>query len=93
MGAPGGDEAATSLGSAFDRISWLPTTLPWSPLAPDLYTLLAVSPMFVWDLVRNRAVHKAYWIWLAICLPFSLAVHGLWNSEWWHATAPRLMGI
>lgn len=84
---------ALALPAGIDRIPWLPTTLPWSPLAPDLYTLLAVSPMFVWDVVRNRGVHRAYWIWLTISLPFSIAVHGLWGTGWWHSTAPRLMGL
>ena len=55
---------AGALPAGIDRIPWLPTTLPASPLAPDLYTLLAISPMLVWDLVRNRSLHKAYWIWL-----------------------------
>lgn len=84
---------AMALPAGIDRIPWLATTLPESPLAPDLYTLLAVSPMFVWDVVRNRGVHKAYWIWLAVCLPFAVAVHGLWNTEWWHSTASQLMGV
>jgi hypothetical protein len=84
---------AMTLPAGIDRIFWLPTTLPGSPLAPDLYTLLALSPMFVWDVVRNRAVHKAYWIWLAISLPFAVAVHGLWDTDWWHATARLLMGV
>lgn len=82
-----------ALPAGIDRIPWLPTTLPASPLATDLYTLLAVSPMFVWDVVRNRAVHKAYWIWLGVGLPFTAAVHGLWDTEWWHTIAPRLMGV
>jgi hypothetical protein len=84
---------AMALPAAIDRMTWLPTTLPANPIAPDLYTLLAVSPMFVWDVIRNRSVHRAYWIWLAICAPFTIAVHGLWDSSWWHATAPRLMGL
>ena len=84
---------AMTLPAGIDRIPWLPTTLPASPLAPDLYTLLAVSPMLAWDVVRNRAVHRAYWIWLAIGVPFAVAVHGLWDTEWWHATAPQLMGV
>lgn len=83
----------TALPAGIDRIAWLPTTLPGSPLATDLYTLLAVSPMFVWDVVRNRAVHKAYWIWLAVGVPFAIAVHGLWDTGWWHSIAPRLMGV
>ena len=84
---------AMPLPAGIDRIQWLPTTLPASPLAPDLYVLLAIAPMFLWDIIRNRYVHRAYWIWLAINLPFAVVVHGLWNTDWWHATAPRLMGL
>jgi heme/copper-type cytochrome/quinol oxidase subunit 3 len=84
---------AMTLPAAIDRIMWLPTTFPSSPLGTDLYTLLAVSPMFVWDVLRNRMVHPAYLIWLAINLPFALAVHGLWDTAWWHSVAPRLMGL
>lgn len=84
---------AMTLPAGIDRIPWLPTTLPASPLGPDLYTLLAISPMVVWDLARNRSVHRAYWIWLAIFIPAAIAVHGLWNTDWWHATAQYLMGV
>jgi hypothetical protein len=84
---------AMALPAGIDRITWLPTTLPSSPLGPDLYTLLAVSPMLLWDVVRNRALHPAYVIWLAVSLPFTIAVHGLWGSDWWHGMAPRIMGV
>lgn len=84
---------AMALPAGIDRITWLPTTLPSSPLAPDLYTLLAVAPMFLWDLFRNRSVHPAYLIWLAVSLPFTIAVHGLWGTDWWHQMAPRIMGV
>lgn len=84
---------AMALPAGIDRIAWLPTTMPMSPLSPDLYTLLAVSPMFAWDVVRNRRVHEAYWIWLAICLPFALLVNALWDTPWWHATARQLLGV
>ena len=84
---------AMALPAGIDRIPWLPTTLPGSPLAPDLYVLLAISPMFVWDVVRNRSVHKAYWIWLAVGLPFAVAVHAVWDTPWWHATARQIMGV
>ena len=30
---------APALPAAFDRITWLPTTLPESPLSPDLYSV------------------------------------------------------
>jgi hypothetical protein len=84
---------AMALPAAINRMTWLPTSLPASPLATDLYTMLAVSPMFVWDVIRNRRVHEAYWMWLAINLPFAVAVHGLWGTQWWIATAPKLMGL
>ncbi len=84
---------AIPLGASIDRITWLPTTLPVSVLSTDLYILLAVSPMFLWDLARNRTVHPAYLIWLGVYLPVSLAVYGLWSSGWWYSIAPRLMGV
>lgn len=84
---------AVALPAGIDRIPWLYTSLPASPLTPDLYMLVAVSPMVIWDVVRNGHVHRAYWIWLAVSLPFAAAVHGLWDSPWWHATARALMGV
>ncbi len=84
---------AMALPAAFDRISWLPTSLPDGPLTTDLYPLAALAPMFIWDLVRTRTIHKAYWIWAALVVPTSFVVHALWGSEWWHATAPRLGGV
>ena len=81
------------LPAGIDRIPWLPHTMPASPLSVDLYTLAALSPMFVWDVVRNGRVHRAYWIWIATYLPCAIAVHTLWNSEWWHGVVPQLMGV
>lgn len=84
---------ACALAAGIDRITWLPTTLPASPTASDLYVLLAISPMFIWDVFRNRRVHEAYWVWLGFTLPLSAAVHYLWGTQWWYATAPRLLGV
>lgn len=84
---------AMALPAAIDRIEWLPTTLPATPVSIDLFMLLAVSPMFLWDVARNRTVHRAYLIWFGINLPVALAVYGLWDSAWWHHVAPRLMGV
>ena len=67
--------------------------LPESPLSPDLYILLAVAPMFIWDVLRTRTVHAAYWIWLAIMVPSSIVIHSLWDTDWWQQTAPRLVGL
>ena len=35
----------------------------------------------------------AYLIWLAVNVPFFLAVNGLWGTDWWASIAPRLMGV
>ncbi|HXH53214.1 MAG TPA: hypothetical protein VNH53_07285 [Sphingomicrobium sp.] len=82
-----------ALPAGIDRIPWLPHTMPGSPLSADLYTLVAIAPMFLWDVTRNRSVHPAYVIWLAVNLPFAIAVNGLWGTEWWHDTAKQLMGV
>lgn len=84
---------AMALPAGIDRIPWLPHTMPASPVSPDLYTLLAVAPMFAWDVIRNRFIHPAYLIWLGVNLPFAIAVHGLWNTGWWHAAARTIMGV
>ena len=84
---------AGALPAAFDRMTWIPTTLPGNPLSSDLYVLLALSPMFLWDVLRNRGVHRAYWVWLAVAAPLTIAVHTLWDTPVWHATAKRLMGV
>jgi hypothetical protein len=84
---------AVALPAAFDRIPWLWSSLPGNPFTADLYPLLAVAPMFAWDVIRNRRVHRAYWLWLAISLPFAIAVHALWDTPGWHAIARSLMNV
>lgn len=79
--------------AGIDRIPWLPHTMPESPLSADLYTLAAIAPMFLWDLTRNRGVHPAYLIWLAVFVPFAVAVNGLWGTDWWHGVAKQIMGV
>lgn len=82
-----------ALPAGIDRIPWLPHTMPLSPMSPDLYTLLAIAPMFLWDVLRNRNVHPAYVIWLIVNLPFAIAVHGLWDTPGWHQAARQIMGV
>jgi hypothetical protein len=82
-----------ALPAGIDRIPWLVHTMPASPVSVDLYTLAAIAPMFLWDVTRNRSVHPAYVIWLAVNIPFAVAVHGLWDTDWWHATARQLLGV
>lgn len=84
---------AVPLPAAIDRMIWLPNTLPASPVGTDLWVLVAISPLFAWDLVRNRRVHEAYWIWLAIYVPVALLAYSLWDTPWWHSTARHIMGV
>ena len=79
--------------AGIDRIPWLPTTMPASPLGADLWTLVAISPMLIWDVVRNRYLHRAYLIWLALFVPCAVVVHSLWDTPWWHEAAKQIMGV
>jgi hypothetical protein len=84
---------AMPLPAGIDRIAWLPSSMPASPLSPDLYTLAAIAPMFLWDVLRNRSVHPAYVLWLAMNIPLAMVVHGLWDTPGWHQAARRIMGV
>jgi len=81
------------LGAAITRIHWLPTTMPNSSISLDLFVLLTFSPMFLWDLIRNRGLHRAYLIWASIYVPVMVTVHMVWDKPWWHATARHIMGV
>ena len=59
----------------------------------DLYPMLLVLPLFVYDLIRLRRVQRAYAIWFAVNLPFAILMYVLMNSQWWVAVAPKLMGV
>lgn len=83
---------AMALGAAFARMTWLPHTIPGSPTSIMLYQLLALSPLFLWDVIRNRRIHRAYWVLAALYIPAKLLVGALWNTPWWHEMAPHIMG-
>jgi hypothetical protein len=84
---------AMAIGAAFARITWLPHTIPASPVSIEAYQLLAIAPLFAWDVIRNRRIHSAYWV-VAVCyLPMILLANLLWDKPWWHATAQRIMGV
>jgi hypothetical protein len=84
---------AVPLGASIDRMWWLPTSMPTSPISSDVYILLSVAPLFAWDVIRNRRVHEAYWVWAAIYVPASVVISLLWDTPWWHATAKQSMGV
>lgn len=84
---------AMALGAAFSRITWLPHTIPDSPLSILAYQWLAIAPLFIWDMISNRRVHRAYWVLVATYLPCNLLVLWAWDKPWWHDAAHRIMGV
>ncbi|MCZ8368982.1 MAG: hypothetical protein O9293_03275 [Porphyrobacter sp.] len=81
------------LPAAIARLTWLPSTMPDSPLSLDLFTLVWIAPMFLWDVVRQRHIHRAYIVWFAWWLPATLLVYVLWGTDWWLTRVPTLMGV
>ena len=83
---------ATVLPPALARMWWLPMPLP-GLMSFDLYILVILSPMIVWDAIREAALPKAYVIWIACYAAVSIPAYALTGSAWWHATVPHMMGV
>jgi len=81
------------LAAATDRIA-AHLGLPGpTPLVQELYPILLVAPLFVYDLTRLRRVPRAYGIWFAVNLPLVVAGHLLAGTPWWVATGQKLLGM
>lgn len=85
--------SALPIGAAVDRMSWLPTSLPDSPLSPTCYTIALIMPMLVWDLFRHRRLHRAYVAWFALYLPCMALVMYAWDKPWWIEFAQGVLGV
>lgn len=83
---------AAPLPAATDRMRWLPTSMPDAAWTVDLWPLVVLAPMILWDLYRQRGIHRAYWIWLGVSILPAAAMHLLWGSPWWYKTALGLLG-
>lgn len=81
------------LPAGIDRIRWLPSTLPASADSLCLYTLLWLTPVLIYDLVRRGRIHRAYLIGVGLNLPLMVAAHFIVRSPRWLAAAPRLLGM
>lgn len=79
--------------AAFNRVPWLPSTLPESALSNHLLLLLFLAPLLIYDIWRRGRIHHAYVVGIAVCLPFIAFAYAVWGSDWWTATAPRIFGI
>jgi hypothetical protein len=83
---------ATILSPALARMWWLPKPLP-GLMSFDLYILLIVSPLILWDILRTRSLPKAYLVWLSFYALVSIPVYCLTGSAWWHRIVPQIMRV
>lgn len=80
---------AMALTPAFARMTWLPHI----PFDIIIYPSLTLLPMLLWDVARNRRVHSAYIIWLALALPASAFFQFAAFTPWWRGVAHGIMGV
>jgi hypothetical protein len=81
------------LDAGIARMGWLPfNTFPLHYLAVHVYLLLLMVPPIVFDLATRGRVHRAWIIGLALMLPWVIATELVWNTPWWRAFGPRLVG-
>lgn len=80
---------AMALTPAFARMTWLPHI----PFDIIIYPALTLMPMLIWDVVRNRRIHSAYLIWLALALPASAFFQFAAFTPWWRGVAHGIMGV
>ncbi|MCW3847630.1 hypothetical protein OF829_10280 [Sphingomonas sp. LB-2] len=83
---------AAPLPAATDRMTWLPSSLPGTAWSVEFWPLVVLSPLILWDLYRQRGIHRAYWIWLGVAIVPATLMHALWGSDWWFKTALGLLG-
>lgn len=77
--------------AALDRMPFLYHSMPESAWTVDFWPLFCIAPMFLWDLYRQKSIHRAYWIYAAIQIPAAIVVNLLWGSEWWHRVMPPIL--
>lgn len=82
----------SALPASFDRMTWLPTTVPYSPWNTEFHVLFAILPLLLWDIYRHRSL-RAYGIYLSIYVPLSVFVHLAWNAPGWLEFVPKLYGV
>ena len=78
--------------AALGRMHWLPFSSTTSYTPVHMYLLLLIVPALLYDLKRLHRVHRAYVIGLGLFIPWMIATALLWNTPWWQAEAPILLG-
>jgi len=85
--------ALVPIGAAFARMPWIPGNDVMTTYdGPALLELALLAPALIYDKLRYGRVHRAYWIGLALTLPWLIAAHFVWYSPAWRSVAVALMG-
>jgi len=85
--------AIVPIGAAFARMAWIPgneVQMSYDPTS--LLELALLAPALIYDKLRRGRVHRAYWIGLALTLPWLIAAHFVWYSSAWRSVVVTLMG-
>ena len=75
------------LSAAFNRMTWLPSNMPDSPLLGEVWHLFLIAPMFSWEWYRHGALQRAYVIWAAWFVPGVVIITLAWNTPGWQSWA------
>lgn len=85
--------ALVPIGAALARMSWIPGNAPMVTYdVASLLELALLAPALIYDKLRYGRVHRAYWIGLALTLPWLIAAHFVWYSPAWRSFAVTLLG-
>lgn len=86
------------LDAAVGRMEWLPTG--YSGMAGDtsyavinIFQLLLLVPVIVYDVMRFGHIHRAYVIGVGLFLLFIIALQAAWDSMWWQRTVAASLGF
>jgi len=85
--------AIVPIGAAIGRMGWIPgneVTETYDVTA--ILELALLAPALLYDKLRHGRVHRAYWIGLALTVPWLIASHFVWQSTAWRSVAVALMG-
>ncbi len=61
--------------------------------ARHFYLLILIMPALVYEVFKQRTLHRSYVIGMALLGSWMIIGRILWTSPWWLQTAPKLLGV
>ena len=61
--------------------------------ARHFYLLVLIVPALVYEIVKQRTLHRSYIVGVGLLAAWMVAAHFLWSSTWWLERGPRLLGV